>query len=112
MKTDNIDVKLLKLRKMLIQVALMDGNISKDEQNIINNVDMHIPDLKKIIKKAYGDGVVTEEEKVKIHNYLKQIMNNAVSVAKTDKRLENEEQILLQQIKNILILIQQEVSIA
>lgn len=103
MSVYKIEVLLSKLKQELIQASMIDGKYSPLEQNIIYSIEENIPIIRHALKQAQADLAISKEEKLKINDLVKKIMDDAVQTAKFDNIIQDEENLILMKLRNSLI---------
>lgn len=91
-----------KLLVRLFKEAKRDGDISFDEERILRATDLNVLHLVEYIQQAWDDRHLSEEEKRKITFLLKKIRDDAVSLAEYDEIISQEEDAMLQIIREMI----------
>ncbi len=106
-----LEAKIKILREVLIRVALADGILSNEEIEVLMSIDPNLELLHKALVKAYEDRIIDKNESNGITILLNQIEDDAVSVAKFDECITQEDRRLLFVLQKTLIEIQRIVRI-
>ncbi len=101
-----LEVKIQILREFLIKIAFADGILSDDEINILLSINLNLEILHKALIKAYEDKIIDENERQEIKIILNQTEDDAVSIAKFDECITQEDRRLLVILQKSLIEIQ------
>lgn len=102
MKSNLIKDKGWHLLVKLFKKANEDKEITFDEGRIINATDLNINKLLEFTTDAWSDRILTENEKQKISFLLKKIQDDAVTLAEYDDIITNEEDELLEIIRDMV----------
>ena len=101
-----LEVKIKLLREFLIRVALTDGILSHEEINILLSIDLNLNILHKALVIAYEDIIIDQSESDESMGILNQRDDDAISVAKFDECITQEDKRLLIILQKALIEIQ------
>lgn len=104
MNIDESDVKDKGWRLLveLFKTAKADNQITKEEEVILRTTDFNVLELLKYVKKAWDDGILTEHEMELIRNLITKIEDDATTLAADDNIITDDEENLLEIIRNIL----------
>ncbi len=91
-----------KLLSRLFKTAAKDGVITFDEERILRASDLNVNNLLDYTKKAWEDKTLSENEKTRIIFLIKKIQDDAISLAQYDDIITNEEEELLDIIREII----------
>ncbi|MHA2090971.1 MAG: hypothetical protein ACW98K_08945 [Candidatus Kariarchaeaceae archaeon] len=91
-----------KLLVQLFKTAKSDGSISFDEERILKASDQNVNNLLAYTQEAWKDRVLTEDEKQRIVFLIKKIQDDATTLAEYDDIITNEEEALLDIIREII----------
>ncbi len=87
--------RALKIVDELSSVAEMDGEITAEEQQIINSISANVNSLYNYVNAAMVDEEITDEEMENIHVLEKRIIQEASSEAFKDGKISTDEKALL-----------------
>ena len=90
------------INKKLLTIASQDGIISKDEKALIDSVKKNIAKYFAVLNESYDDDIITSDEQNSMYRIRKQILDEALQVAKQDNQVTQEEFALLNTIRSIL----------
>lgn len=97
-------VNLEILLKELEPLAKQDGIISKDEQDLLDQVKVNIESFIEEYKRAWEDNRLSKDEKKKLTKLWDNIYEKSLESAKKDNNVTAEEfQILIQVLKTIVM---------
>ena len=87
----------------LRSVALVDGQITIEEQILITTVVTNVMAYSSILEKAREDGIITDEEMNQLFEQRMKVMENAYHVARDDNKLSDDEKALLKEVCTIVM---------
>jgi hypothetical protein len=88
-------IQLDDLVQDLYNLALKDGNLSKDEDRLIETVIINIEKFKKTYIKAWKDDIITTDYKLKLKKLWKKVYDQSIIIASQDHLITQDESILL-----------------
>ena len=98
-----VEFKINFLREWLFRTAMSDGMLSDDELNLLFSIELNLTILQNVITKAYEDHIIDEYERDKIGKIIDQIKDDAISSAKFDDCITQEDGVLLTILQHVLI---------
>ncbi|MHA2244746.1 MAG: AbrB/MazE/SpoVT family DNA-binding domain-containing protein [Candidatus Hodarchaeales archaeon] len=75
----------------LITIALQDGEITKEEKEMIKSIYENIATFKQAYRKAWEDEIITPEEKSLLTHLWKRIYDKTAESVKKDKKITLDE---------------------
>lgn len=88
--------------KGLLDIAEMDGVITSEEMEILEQVRIDADSYSVNLAEAKSDGIITGEEAIKLERLKKMIIDRAEIVANIDGNLSKDEKDLLTTLKYFL----------
>ena len=86
----------------LVQKALEDGTISKDEQAILDKVELELEAYEDLLKNAMNDRIISEDESKVLRRTRAQMLDKVWLVADEDQQINEEEANLLNLLLKLL----------
>ncbi len=96
--TQEVFAKLQKANRImedLIEMAVSDENISKDEQDILLSINKNLEHYARLIIESISDNVITDDERQKLADLEQKIVDDANNIALRDENLSVDEKRLL-----------------
>ena len=87
----------------LLEIAKANGIVSADESNILDSVRMDIQKYYTVLDESYKDNIITADEQHQLYEIRKEILEDALKIAKSDSRITREEYNLLRAIRDIIL---------
>ena len=87
--------KLTSLKQHLLNVVTGDGQVTIDERNLMNAINYSVVNIERAIDDVFEDGIVTEDEKVRLNSLVKQLGDDAITVSEFDESVTAEEEAIL-----------------
>ncbi|OLS23447.1 MAG: hypothetical protein HeimC2_26510 [Candidatus Heimdallarchaeota archaeon LC_2] len=88
--------KVNRVMEDLIDLALGDETISRDEQELLFSINSNLQHYVKLTIEAVSDNIVTEEERAKLIAVGQKVINEAEKVAMKDSEISEDEKKLLE----------------
>ena len=103
MLTKVFEIKIKFLREWLFRTAMSDGILSNNELKILFSIEFNLTNLQEAVKKAFEDKIIDEYEKDIIGKIIYKIKDDAISIAKFDDCITQEDVVLLKILQVVLI---------
>lgn len=91
-----------KIYNQILDKANEDGIITSDEQAIIDSIKSNISKYQEILEDSYEDEIITAEEQNDMYLSRKHMLEEALSIAKEDNKITQDEFKLLKIIRQII----------
>ncbi|MCY3410500.1 MAG: hypothetical protein INQ03_02580 [Candidatus Heimdallarchaeota archaeon] len=102
MNEDIIKSKAWQLLIRLFKQAKEDGQIDFDEGRILSSTDLNVNNLINNLREAWEDKILTSTERANLEFLVRKIEDDAISLAEYDNIITEQEQALLDIIREIL----------
>ncbi len=90
--SDELTKRMLELKERMLNVAMRDGQISIDEQAILDVVNKG---LDKVVDQLYNNKAISDDEFKKLRSIIEKLEDDSVSIAKVDDLISDDEIALL-----------------
>jgi len=90
--------KIDKVIDQLSSIAASDGKITKEEQNLLDNIMNELSDYRLLVMDALDDGTIDAQEEKDMGQALDRIVEHASNIALADGTLSKDEETLIEQL--------------